>query len=109
MKTNIMKILTIAALMVFIGSGVSFADGWKHASGKPGYAYGHYKQNGHCDYHYYAPPRPVYVEHLYRPVVIERHYYHEPVRYVAPAPNGFFFGVSVAEPGSTFSFGVSGW
>lgn len=109
MKTNTLKILMIATLMVFIGSGVSFADGWKHAGGQPGYAYGHYKQNGHRDYRYYAPPRPVYVEHHYRPVVVERHYYHEPVRYVAPAPNGFFFGMSVAEAGSAFNFGVSGW
>ena len=31
-----------------------------------------------------------------------------PVRYVAPAPSGFFFGMSVADAGSAFSFGVSG-
>jgi hypothetical protein len=109
MKTNILKILTITALMVFIGTGVALADGWKHAGGKPGYGYGHYKHDGHHDCDYYAPPRPVYVEHHYCPVIVERHYHHEPVRYIAPAPNGFFFGMSVAEPGSAFSFGVSGW
>ena len=109
MKTNILKILAISALMFLIGTGVSLADGWKGESGKPGHAYGHYKQSGYHHSHYYAPPRPVYVEHHYRPVVVERYYYHEPVRYVAPAPSGSFFGMSVADAGSAFSFGVSGW
>ena len=105
MKTKIMKIFAIAALMIFMATGVSFADGWKGESGKRGHSYGHYK---HGEYHHYAPPRPVYVERHYRPVVVERHYYPVPVRYVAPAPSGFFFGMSVADAGSAFSFGVSG-
>ena len=94
--------------MIFIGAGVSFADGWKNESGKRGHAYGHYKHRVHHHYHY-APPRPVYVEHHYRPVVVERHYYPAPVYYAAPAPSGYFFGMSVMEPGTAFSFGVSGW
>jgi len=98
-KTNILKIFVIAALMVFISAGVSMADGWKNESGKHGNAYGHYK--------HYAP-RPVYVEHHYRPVVVERHVYHPPVVYQAPAPSGYFFGMSVMEPGMAFSFGMSG-
>jgi hypothetical protein len=40
--------------------------------------------------------------------VVERHYYQQPVRYVAPAPSGFFFGMSVADAGSAFSFGIGG-
>jgi len=104
-KTNILKIFTIAALMIFIGTGLSFADGWKADNGKPGHAYGHYK---HREYHHYAPPRPVYMERHYRPVVFERHYYPKPVRYVAPSPSGSFFGMSVADDGSAFSFGMSG-
>ena len=79
MKTNIMKILVIAALMIFVGAGVSLADGWKGEGGPRGHAYGHYK---HGEYHYYAPPRPVYVERHYYPVVVERHVYHPPVGYV---------------------------
>ena len=106
MKTKILKILPIAILVIFVGSSVSLADGWKHENGKPGHAYGHYKQN---EYRHYGPPRPVYVERHYRPVVVERHYYHEPVRYIAPAPSGFFFGMSVVDSGSAVSFGVSGW
>ena len=107
MKSNFLKILAIATLMIFLGAGVSLADGWKGDRGKHGNAYGHYKQR---DYHhyYYAPPRPVYVERHYRPVVVERHYYQGPVYYSAPAPSGFFFGMSVAEAGSAFSFGMSG-
>jgi len=107
-KNNILKIFVIAILMIFIGAGVSLADGWKDNGGKRGNAYGHYKQQEYKNYQHYSPPRPIYVEHHYRPVVVERHYYHEPVRYIAPAPSGYFFGMSVMEPGMAFSFGMSG-
>ena len=107
MKSNLMKILAIVTLMIFLGAGVSLADGWKGDRDKHGNAYGHYKQREYHHYHY-APPRPVYVERHYRPVVVERHYYPAPVYYAAPAPSGFFFGMSVADAGSAFSFGVSG-
>lgn len=107
MKSNFMKILTIATLMILNGAGVSFADGWKGDRGKHGHADGHYNHRVHHHYHY-APPRPVYVERHYRPVVVERHYYQEPVYYAAPAPSGFFFGMSVADAGSAISFGLSG-
>jgi hypothetical protein len=107
MKSNIMKIFAITTLMIFLGAGVSLADGWKGDRGKHGNAYGHYKQRDYHHYHY-APPRPVYVERHYRPVVVERHYYPAPTYYAAPAPSGFFFGMSVADAGSAFSFGMSG-
>jgi len=107
MKSNFLKILAIATLMIFLGAGVSLADGWKGDRGKHGNAYGHYKQRDYHHYHY-APPRPVYVERHYRPVVVERHYYPAPTYYAAPAPSGFFFGMSVADAGSAFSFGMSG-
>ena len=107
MKINFLKILAIATLMIFLGAGVSLADGWKGDRGKHGNAYGHYKQRDYHHYHY-ATPRPVYVERHYRPVVVERHYYPAPVYYAAPAPSGFFFGMSVADAGSAFSFGMSG-
>jgi hypothetical protein len=105
MKTNILKIFAIAALMIFVGAGVSMAGGWKNESGKRGYAYNHYKQT---EYHHYAPARPVYVERHYYPAVVERHVYHPPVVYAAPPPSEYFFGMSVMEPGVAFSFGVSG-
>jgi hypothetical protein len=107
MKSNFLKILAIATLMIFLGAGVSLADGWKGDRGKHGNAYGHYKQRDYHHYHY-APPRPVYVERHYRPVVVERYYYQEPVYYVTPPPSGYFYGMSVMEPGIAFSFGVSG-
>ena len=107
MTSKIMKIFAIATLMIILGAGVSLADGWKGDRGKHGNAYGHYKQRDYHHYHY-APPRPVYVEHHYRPVVVERHYYPAPVYYAAPAPSGFFFGMSVADAGSAFSFGIGG-
>lgn len=108
MQTNILKIFVIVTLMAFLGAGVSMADGWKNESGKRGNAYGHYKKTEYRQYHHYAPPRPVYVEHHYRPVVVERHYYPAPVYDAAPAPSGFFFGISVADAGSAFSFGMRG-
>jgi hypothetical protein len=107
MKINTLKILSIAAFLIFLGTGVSLAGGWKGDCGSRGKAYGHYQQRGYHHYHY-APPRPVYVERHYRPVVVERHYYPAPVYYSAPAPSGFFFGMSVADAGSAFSFGMSG-
>ncbi len=105
MKSNIMKIFAIAALMIVIGAGVSLADDYRGHHRGP--AYGHYKHRVHHHYHY-APPRPVYVERHYRPVVVEQHYYQEPVYYAPPAPSGYFFGMSVADAGSAFSFGVGG-
>jgi hypothetical protein len=107
MKINALKILSIAAFLIFLNTGVSMAGGWKGNCGPRGNAYGHYKQGGY-HHHHYAPPRPIYVERHYRPVVVERHYYPAPVYYPAPAPSGFFFGMSVADAGSAFSFGMSG-
>ena len=42
MKTRIQKIIMIAAAMIFVGSGVSFAHDWNDRHQKPaGKAYGH--------------------------------------------------------------------
>ena len=105
MKSNILKIYAITAFMILIGSGVSLAD--DDRGHHRGHGYGHYKHRVHHHYHH-APPRPVYIEHHYRPVVVERYYYQEPIYYVTPPPSGYYFGMSVMEPGVAFSFGVSG-
>jgi hypothetical protein len=106
MKINTLKILSVIAFILVVGAGVSFADdGGRYPRG---YAYGHYKQEVHHSYQYCAPPRPVYVERRHYPVVVERHVYRQPVRYVAPTPSGYFFGMSVFDAGTAFSFGVSG-
>ena len=106
MNFNKLKMLSIIAFILFIGAGVSIAD--DDVRYPRGHAYGHYKQEVRHSYQHYAPPRPVYVERRYYPVVVERHVYHQPVRYVAPAPSGYFFGMSVFDAGTEFSFGVSG-
>jgi hypothetical protein len=106
-RTNILKIFAISTLMIFIGFGISMADGGKENDGNRGHAYGHYQEREYRHYKNYAP-RPLYVEHHYRPVVIERRVYRQPVVYQAPAPRGFFFGMTVVEPGMAFSFGVGG-
>jgi len=105
MKSNFLKIFAFSALMIFISVGVSLAD--DDRGNYRGHGYGNYKHRVHHYYHY-APAMPVYVERHYRPVVVERHYYPAPVYYSAPAPSGFYFGMSVADAGSAFSFGVSG-
>jgi hypothetical protein len=44
MKTRIKKIIMIAAALIFVGSGVSFAHDWNDRNHKPpGKAYGQYK------------------------------------------------------------------
>ena len=44
MKTRISKIIMIAAALIFIGSGVSFANDWNDRDHTPpGKAYGHYQ------------------------------------------------------------------
>lgn len=105
MKSRLLKIWAVAALVIFLGAGVSLAgDDRGH---RRGHGDGRYRHRVHHHYHY-PPPRPVYVERHYRPVVVERHYYPAPVYYSAPAPSGFFFGMSVADAGSAFSFGIGG-
>jgi hypothetical protein len=44
MKTQIQKIIIVAAALIFVGSGVSFAHDWNDRNHKsPGKAYGHYQ------------------------------------------------------------------
>lgn len=44
MKTRISKIIMLAAALIFVGSGVSFANDWNDRDHKsPGKAYGHYQ------------------------------------------------------------------
>jgi hypothetical protein len=107
MKSNSLKVCAIVFLMTFMAAGVSLAgDDRGHSRG---HGYGPYKHGEHHHYHH-GPPRPVYVEHHYRPVIVERRYYPAPVYYAPapPPPCGFFFGMSVANAGSAFSFGLSG-
>ena len=76
MKTNILKIFAIATLMIFLGAGVSLADGWKNESGKRGHDYGHKdrskddyrKDHGREDYRHY---------HGYRSKPRHENYRHE--------------------------------
>jgi hypothetical protein len=107
MKT-LKTVLFLAAAMVLLVAGSAAADGW----GPPrGPAWGHAKY-GRPPVYRCAPPRPVYVAppvyYAPPPVVIERHYVVEPVRYVAPYPSGFFFGLAFADRRSGFSFGFAG-
>ncbi|MCU0539918.1 MAG: hypothetical protein MUF46_08555, partial [Desulfobacterales bacterium] len=116
-KTRLAKIAAAVMVLFFIGAGAALADGGKGRGhqGRPGHSYGYHKHHG-PPAHVYAP-RHVYHKHHHHyyhpryPVVVQKHYYSPPAYYYyypAPAPSGFYFGVSGYEPGFGFSFGLSG-
>lgn len=114
MRIRFGRIAAAVMVLFFINAGVSSAEGWKRRGhyGPPGHAHGYYKHNGppaHGHAPRYAYQRHYHHYHHHRyPVVVQKHYYQPPAYYVAPAPRGFFFGLSALEPGFAFSFGVSG-
>ncbi len=100
MKTGWFKIVGMAALVVLLVSGVSFAGGYRCV---PGGYYG----PGHGYYHPHGPYYGAGYYHGYRPhppVVVERYYPAPPPVYY-PAP-GNYFGFSVNQPGISFGFGI---
>ena len=100
MKNGWLKMVGIAALIVFVGAGASFAGGYGY--GPPhGNAYGHYRGWDHHP-HYYAPGYYRCPPAVRYPVVVAPRYYPAPAP-VYPAP-GFFFGLS--SPGVTFGIGI---
>ena len=76
MKTQIKKIIVIAAALLFLGSGVSFAHDWNRGYQRPpGKAYGHYKVKKHhpgWNNKHYKPRR----NHPDRYVYKEVHHHH---------------------------------
>jgi hypothetical protein len=107
-QNNIAKILSIAALIFLLAAGASLADdNRRHPRGRGIGYYAHKADHHYHRYHCYTPCHVPHVHH-HRPVVVERHYPHQPVRYVRP--NGFVFGFSVvdAAAGAAFSFGIGG-
>jgi hypothetical protein len=87
MKTRIKKIIMIAAAMVFLGSGVSFAHDWNDRDHKPsGKAYGHYQVKkippgwAHKNL---KPNPPVTKRYVYKEA---RGYRYHDIRYRHPAP-----------------------
>jgi hypothetical protein len=118
MKNGWIKIVGIAALVIFLGMGVSFAGGrdcdngrgyghgygqyrggYYHPQGHPyGYGYSHYRSGGYYPhYPYYGPS----YYHSYRPPCSV------PPPVVHPSP-GYFFGMSAVQPGVSFGFGIQG-
>ena len=78
MKTRIKKIIIVAAALLFVGSGVSFANDWKGRDHKsPGKAYGHNKKGfdnrpGRYEKRFYGYRHPRYnPRHHYK-----KHYRH---------------------------------
>jgi len=101
MKNGWIKIVGIAALVIFLGAGMSFAGG-RDCDNSRNYGHGYYHGGGHHPHGHYYAPRPHY------PVVVERRYYPAPPAVVYPSP-GFYFGMSAVQPGVSFGFGVRGY
>ena len=87
MKTRIKKIIMIAAAMVFLGSGVSFAHDWNDRDHKPsGKAYGHYqvkKIPPGWTHKNFKPNPPVTKRYVYKEA---RGYRYHDNHYRRPAP-----------------------
>ena len=87
MKTRIQKIIMIAAAMIFVGSGVSFAHDWNDRNHKPaGKAYGYYQVKklppGWTNKNF-RPNPPITKRYVYKEV---RGYRYYDDHYRSPAP-----------------------
>ena len=100
MKTRIQKIIIIAAALVFVGSGVSFAHDWNYQAHKsPGKAYSHYqvkKLPPAWSNKKFRPNAPIIKRYVYKEVPDHRsfddHYRH-------PAPQeGTIIKVGLQDP-----------
>jgi hypothetical protein len=76
MKKRLMKTILLATALVLLGTGISFADGWRGRSHQPpGHAYGHYKFKGHPGDHHKN-----YGRHYKHPRAKWQHYKKHPCR-----------------------------
>jgi hypothetical protein len=87
MKTRIKKIIIVAAALLFVSSGVSFAHDWNDWDDKPpGKAYGHYKVKKHhpgWNNKHYKPISHHRKRYVYKEVH-HHHYYKNHHRRPAP-------------------------
>jgi hypothetical protein len=90
MKTRIKKIIMIAAALIFVSSGVSFANDWNDRGPKsPGKAYGHNevkKQPPGWTNKNFKPIPPITKRYVYKEVRGDR-YYDDHYRHSAPRQN----------------------
>ena len=96
MKTRIKKIIIVAAALLFLGSGVSFAHDWNDRSHKQrGHAYGHYKvkknQSGWNNKHFRRSPH--YSKTYVYKKVRDHRYYNDHHRRPAPRRNVIYKSV----------------
>lgn len=122
MKTKLVMIIVIAAVVAFFNSGVSMAQDWKggrHNSPKAK-GYSHYKQDRNHKFehnrHFQNQNRHKHFSkhsrcYPRRPVVI--HKYHNHRHHYRPYRNyrshaGIGFSLSVLDPNAAFSIGVMG-
>jgi len=104
MKTRINKIIMIAAALIFVGSGVSFAHDWNDRDhNPPGKAYGHYKvQKQHPGWNtkQLKSKRQVPQRYVYKEVPDHR-YYDDHDRRPAPRED-VIYTVALRDPNLVF-------
>ncbi|HHP7234853.1 MAG TPA: hypothetical protein ACFCUC_09505 [Desulfobacterales bacterium] len=131
MKSNLLKFLVILSAILFIGTGVSWADG-QRGKRHHGRGYDHPRQKTHIHHHYYFHKKHSYdhrrgphrifhhhpgcrQKHFQRPGYkhhYPKHHYRQRLNH-EPYRNGYHkehyaFGFSIFEPGVAFGFSVKG-
>lgn len=123
MKSSLMKFLVIFSAVLFIGTGVSWAGGYRdkgpaHDRGKGQHHQKWHKHNAYPRWHnkrfyrhHRAPKFPYRYRPGYRYHFPNRYFYHGPKhRHHRPGYRGsrYSFGMSIFEPNVAFGFAVKG-
>jgi hypothetical protein len=123
MKTKLVKIILITAVIAFFSAGVSMAQDWKgdRHNGPKDKSFSHYKQDNK-NHHKFEHKRHFQNQYRHkkfskergyhrRPVVI--HKYHQPKHHYRPyrhyrSHTGIGFTLSVLDPNVAFSIALNG-
>lgn len=116
MKAKPVLILAIAAVFIFLSTGISMAKDWKggHSYAGNGHAYGHYKADKHYKVvpHKHRVPKRVVVNHHHyyqpRPVVVQKHFHQYNSYEPYPYRVGSFVAFSILNPDVAFSVAIGG-
>ena len=104
MMTRIKKIIMIAAALLFVFSGVSFAHDWNYRKHKPpGRAYGHNKvQKHHPSWKYRHVKRPTHYGKRYDLKEVHHRHYYEKQRRRPASREDVIYKVAMKDPNLVF-------
>lgn len=117
MKSNLLKYLLIAAVLILFGSGPVWAGRSGHPSRPPGGSHyqGHYYKHHGGGYRHHGPSKYYHRHYHHWP---RYHYYYGPPRYHYYNPyypggwggydGAYYFSGGFSEPGFGFAFGTRG-